>query len=187
MVNKYTSGCPNCFQRTENLRHRGLVRAMNWGQGCGQGTVSSAVGRELGAVLSAVRRCQELLGLWAAAIIGTLLLEEPDPNKPGKPWEPHARFLPSATGCQPDWFSSCSLLVASLDLAKLLKPHFLSCSAQPSVQFPIHRSSCPQPHLGLEPWDFTGPVLRKKKAAPSNTSAKLFATEHPLDLSCSFA
>lgn len=106
------------------------------------------MGREPGAVLSAVRRCQELLGLWAAAIIGTLLLEEPDPNKPGKPWEPHARFLPSATGCQPDWFSSCSLLVASLDLAKLLKPHFLSRSAQPSVPVPHPQEQLPPATFG---------------------------------------
>lgn len=51
-------------------------------------------------MLSAARGCQGLGGLWAAAIIGSPLLEKPDPNKPGKTWELqqlHTRFLPSAT------------------------------------------------------------------------------------------
>lgn len=82
----------------------------------------------------------------------------------------------TATSCQipplchwlspPGWLSSCSLLIACLGLVKLLKPRFLSCSAQPSVPVPHPQEQLPQPHLELEPWTSQAQSLGKTKLLP---------------------
>lgn len=88
----------------------------------------------------------------AGGPVGSPLLEEPDPNKTGKSWELqqlHARFLPSATGCHPRLVLFLLPWVARLSLAKLVKPHFLSCSAQPSVPVPHPQEQLPSATFGI--------------------------------------